>query len=309
MALFFFSVAPHAFADGFVPLAPIPGLTQGVAADSAGLAAFFNNLYKYLIGLASILAVLMITWEGLRIATNQDNVSIITDSKGKIYNAIFGLVLVLSPALVFSIINPSILNLSVNLPPLDTRSGIPAGSNAVTSTTTVDAATGCTVTGTLLQKAVCPSTDISSAMRLAQQFVSNCDGYGAVLPITRLEESCQIVNGQRTCMTTAPAVCQKKLVGTYVTIDLAGTFAVAKLKPIGDNAASLTSFAAACVQDKGVVCGSKSFFSIDCPSNLSIVLQPGQSGRCYSIESISCGNGGGGGGGYCPAGSIVNLSP
>ncbi|HCR52458.1 TPA: hypothetical protein DIV48_02295 [Candidatus Kaiserbacteria bacterium] len=125
VTLFFFGVAPHAFADGFIPLAPIPGLTQGVTADSAGLAAFFNNLYKYLIGLAAVLAVLMIVWEGLRIATNQDNVSILTDSKGKIYNAIFGLVLVLSPALVFSIINPSILNLSVNLPPLDTRSGSP----------------------------------------------------------------------------------------------------------------------------------------------------------------------------------------
>src|SRR3989344_8923790 len=108
--------APHVFAQsGFVPLAPIPDLTKGVTADQAGLANFFNNLYKYAIGLAAVLAAIMIIWGGLEIAVNKENVSKITDAKGKIYNAIFGLVLVLSPVLVFSIINPSILNLSLNL--------------------------------------------------------------------------------------------------------------------------------------------------------------------------------------------------
>lgn len=125
-ALVFFGLVGHAAAQGFVPLAPIPGLTDPGTADSVArsqnLAVFFNNLYKYLIGLAAVLAIIMIIWDGLRIATNQDNVSIITDSKGRIYNAIFGLVLVLSPVLVFSIINPSILNLSINLKPLNMTS-------------------------------------------------------------------------------------------------------------------------------------------------------------------------------------------
>src|SRR3989344_4772213 len=85
----FLGLAPHVFAEGFVPLAPIPGLTQGVTADTAGLANFFNNLYKYIIGLAAVLAVIQIIWGGLEIAINKDNVSKITDSKGKIYNAIF----------------------------------------------------------------------------------------------------------------------------------------------------------------------------------------------------------------------------
>ena len=115
----FIGLVPHAFAQGFVPLAPIPGLTQGVTAGSAGLAGFFNNLYKYLIGLAAVLAIIQIIWSGIRIATNQDNVSTITDAKGHITQAIFGLVLVLSPVLVFSIINPSILNLSLSLKPID----------------------------------------------------------------------------------------------------------------------------------------------------------------------------------------------
>lgn len=131
VALIFFGLAPHAFAEGFVPLAPIPGLTESVTADTEGLAKFFNNLYKYLIGIASALAVIMITWGGLRIATNKDNVSVIMDSKGTIINAILGLILVLSPVLVFTIINPSILNLSINLDPLDTRTTVTPSNSTV----------------------------------------------------------------------------------------------------------------------------------------------------------------------------------
>jgi len=114
-------LVPHVFAHGFVPPAGIPGLTEGTTANSSGLAAFFNNLYKYLIGLAAALAVIEIIWGGLEIST-QDSVSKQSAGKERITQAIFGLVLVLSPVLVFSIINPSILNLSLNLPPLDTKS-------------------------------------------------------------------------------------------------------------------------------------------------------------------------------------------
>jgi len=115
-------LTPHVFAQGFVPLAGIPGLTEGVNTTSSGLPVFFNNLYKYLIGLAAALAVIMIIWGGLEIST-QDSVSKKSDGKERIKQALFGLVLVLSPVLVFSIINPSILNLSLNLPELDTKSG------------------------------------------------------------------------------------------------------------------------------------------------------------------------------------------
>lgn len=124
--LAFIGFAPHVFAQGFTALAPIPGLTDAqsttAVVNSGDLASFFNNLYKYLIGLAATLAVIEIIWAGLDIAYfHKDAVSAITNDKGRIYNAIFGLILVLSPVLVFSIINPSILNLSLNLPKLDTK--------------------------------------------------------------------------------------------------------------------------------------------------------------------------------------------
>lgn len=106
--------------QGFTALAPIPGLTDTSATSVVNantLANFFNNLYKYLIGLAAILAVIEIIWGGLQIST-QDSVSKQGEGRERITQAVLGLVLVLSPVLVFSIINPSILNLSLSLPEL-----------------------------------------------------------------------------------------------------------------------------------------------------------------------------------------------
>ncbi|MHB8710297.1 MAG: pilin [Minisyncoccota bacterium] len=175
--LFFCALIPHVFAtQDFVPLAGIPGLTQGATADTVGLANFFNNLYKYLIGVAAILAVIMIIWGGLEIST-QDSISKKGAGKEKIYNAIFGLVLVLSPALIFSIINPSILNLSLNLPPLKTAQYSGAlGSGGVTQNT-IDQTSGCSVSGTagILQIATCSSSDAKNTWA---QTCAGALGYG-----------------------------------------------------------------------------------------------------------------------------------
>ena len=116
-----FLSAPLAYAadKGFTALAPIPGLTDTAITSSSGFAAFFDKLYIYLIGAAVILAIIMIIWGGLEYST-QDSISKKSDGKSKIYNAFFGLVLVLSPVLVFTIINPQILNLNVNFPKLET---------------------------------------------------------------------------------------------------------------------------------------------------------------------------------------------
>ena len=165
-ALLFFGFAPHVLADGFVALAPIPGLTQGITANTAGLAQFFNNLYRFAIGMAAVLAIIQIIWGGIEIAVNKDNVSKIIDSKGRILQAILGLVLVLSPVLVFSIINPSILNLSINLRELDTRTAFQAGTNGtgtggVGTSVATDPSSLCNVNGIsgILQIAVCPSSE------------------------------------------------------------------------------------------------------------------------------------------------------
>jgi hypothetical protein len=131
LILFFLAIPlTHAVAQGssgFVPLAPIPGLTDTQTVGSVigpdSLAKFFNNLYKYLVGIAATLAVIEIIWGGLLYST-QDSVGNKEEGKEKIRMAIFGLILVLSPVLVFSIINPSILNLSLNLTKIDLPAGV-----------------------------------------------------------------------------------------------------------------------------------------------------------------------------------------
>lgn len=146
--------APPPTQSGFVPLAPIPGLTEGGAAEANGFADFFNNVYKYLIGLAAAFAVIEIIWGGLEIST-KDSVSKQSDGRNRITQAIFGLILVLSPVLVFSIINPSILNLSISIPPLDVIAPPPLRPNEEVE----DEETGCVVSGIrgILQIATCPS--------------------------------------------------------------------------------------------------------------------------------------------------------
>jgi hypothetical protein len=180
----FLGIVPHVSAatQGFTALAPIPGLTDQsmtsvVSANT--LATFLNNLYKYLIGLAAILAVIQIIWAGLDMALwHKDAVAEITSDKGKIKNAIFGLVLVLSPALVFTIINPSILNLSLNLPALATSTSATNGSGGSgTGTnqpyTPPSVTTNCSAQGTagILQEAYCPTQNDATLW-----LKNNCNG-------------------------------------------------------------------------------------------------------------------------------------
>lgn len=166
---------------GFVPLVEVPGLTTGDIAQQQGLADFFNNLYKYLIGLAAVLAVIMIIWGGLEIST-QDSISSHSEGKNRIYQAIIGLVLVLSPVIVFSIINPSILQLSLNLEELDTAPApyTPSTGTTPTGTSTVNSITaGGLSTGTSLYS--CSGSDCSGA-----QSRCSSDAPGGWIPSTRI---------------------------------------------------------------------------------------------------------------------------
>ena len=285
-SLIFFGLAPHVFAQGFVPLAGIPGLTEGATADTAGLANFFNNLYKYLIGVAAILAVIMIIWGGLEIST-QDSVSKKGAGKEKIYNAIFGLVLVLSPVLVFSIINPSILNLSLNLPPLDTAPGIAGrGGGTVTQTPATPDANGCSITGTLLKTASCPTQSA------AQQFVVSC-------ALTGRLSACSVENADGTSgCTTYTATCGAAA-GPYVFIDVSSAYIPSigspllnsSYQPLVTSASSMTNgadvmnFVATCSRDEGCVSISPSISTIPCTYTTP---QPtSQNNKCYS-NKVSC---------------------
>lgn len=112
LSLILLPAAAHA-AD-FVPLTSLPGLDNLSTAGTGSLADFFNQLYRLCIGAAAVIAVFQIIRAGF--ASVMQEGSVIEKSKVRemITSAIFGLVLVLSPAIVFGIIDPRILNLSLD---------------------------------------------------------------------------------------------------------------------------------------------------------------------------------------------------
>lgn len=89
-------------------LTNIPELTSEGSANN--LPDFLQNLYRYGIGIAAILAVVMITYGGFQYMMSEVP-GARTAKRQQIVQAIFGLILVLLPFIVFSIINPQILNL------------------------------------------------------------------------------------------------------------------------------------------------------------------------------------------------------
>jgi hypothetical protein len=275
----------------YVPLAKIPGLTD-IQPTKGGLASFFNNLYKYAIGLAAVLAVIMIIWGGLEYST-QDSISKKSDGKERIQEAILGLILVLSPALVFSIINPGILNLSINLQELDTRSGNVIGGNGGGTTQTTQPTTtqnGCSVTGTLFKKASCSTADA------AKTFAASCTtGVGTVLP-------CQTENSAGCADRVYFATCDSSRTKStpYVFLDTSYTYnpviVFSSLRPLAatpnnpTNGADALRYAATCIQDGGVVCHTgttvgTSFTGGNC--TYSSVQPTSQTNKCYSL-SLSC---------------------
>ncbi len=96
---------------GFVPLTSIPGIES--AGNAATLPDFLNNVYKLSIGLAAVLAVLQIIRAGI-MYMGGDSITEKKEARSLITLAIGGLVLVLSPVIVFSIINPKILDLKID---------------------------------------------------------------------------------------------------------------------------------------------------------------------------------------------------
>jgi hypothetical protein len=100
------------FAEGFVPLTSIPALQEvGNASDLSG---FLNGLYRICIGLAATLAILQLVRAGI-MYMGGDSVTDKGEARNLILMSLFGLLLVLSPVIVFGIINPNILSLEIDV--------------------------------------------------------------------------------------------------------------------------------------------------------------------------------------------------
>lgn len=113
----------------FVPLTGLPGV-QSVS-QSNSISNFLNSLYRICIGLAAVLAVIQITRAGI-VYMLQDSVTEKKDAKHLIQMSLFGLLLVLSPTIVFGIIDPRILSLDINAEGLKFKAAAPIGTNTQT---------------------------------------------------------------------------------------------------------------------------------------------------------------------------------
>jgi hypothetical protein len=133
--------AAHAFAEtaagaNFTTLTSIPALKEAtLGAD--GLAKLFDGIYKICIGVAATAAVFQIMFEGLKYMGG-DSVSETKEARKKIAMAVFGIVVVLSPIVVFNLINPKILQFNIGLSDLGSKSMQNAVQTAPVAPTTQD---------------------------------------------------------------------------------------------------------------------------------------------------------------------------
>ena len=109
----------------YIPLTTIPGLTEGCQTSEANgystanctpanPVALIKNIYGISIGIAAVLAVVMIIWAGVEYATTEA-ITGKSDAKEKWKGALIGLGLLLSSYLILRTINIELVNIDLGL--------------------------------------------------------------------------------------------------------------------------------------------------------------------------------------------------
>jgi uncharacterized membrane protein YgcG len=98
----------------FVPLEPCSPLTPYENDTSSNLPTLFQAIYRICVGIAVVLTILQLTRAGI-MYMGGDSITNKEQAKHLIQVSLLGLLLVLSPVIVFTLINPDILNFSLNL--------------------------------------------------------------------------------------------------------------------------------------------------------------------------------------------------
>jgi hypothetical protein len=96
--------------DGFVPLQPIKGFIE--SGQENNLPGFLNNAFRIGIGVAGILAVIVIIIGGFEYMTS-DVPGAKADGKNRITGAILGIAIILLSYVILGIINPDILTFRI----------------------------------------------------------------------------------------------------------------------------------------------------------------------------------------------------
>ena len=169
--LFAFFLPVFAFAaDGFVPLAAIPGLDNTDAYKD--LPTYLNSVFNFVISIAAILAVIMIIYHGIQYMV-QEAVPEHKDAIVGIRNAVLGLVLLLLSWIILFVINPDILNLkalesSLSKAPTPAQTSLPRTDRAAPNSNATDVVTP----GTLTTGAQTPSPSTETVTQNGSPVIS-----------------------------------------------------------------------------------------------------------------------------------------
>ncbi len=115
LILFTLSQATAWAADGNCHTLEVP---LGTFTQACGPAEYLTKIYTISVGLAVVLAVVMIVYAGIIYATSGDNASKQKEARSQITQAILGLAILLASYLILRTVNPDLTNLGKweNLP-------------------------------------------------------------------------------------------------------------------------------------------------------------------------------------------------
>ncbi|MHB1118274.1 MAG: pilin [Minisyncoccota bacterium] len=123
-----------ASAQTYTPLAPLPGTYTGTeAAPTTNLSLYLTGAIKLLVAISGALAVIILIIGGTQYVAAGISPSAKDDAKERIWNAIIGLILVLTSYLILNSIDPRLVEFNLTLPPVG---GMPTSPTAITATPT-----------------------------------------------------------------------------------------------------------------------------------------------------------------------------
>lgn len=122
LAAAFWTAAVLAQETDYTLIEPLPGMHGGELITNIptgeGVNVYFSWAFKFMIGLAGILAVLMLTFAGLTYITARESASQVEKAKSRIWSAIGGLVLIISAWVILNTINPDIIKKGFSVDPI-----------------------------------------------------------------------------------------------------------------------------------------------------------------------------------------------
>lgn len=174
---------------GYIPLEPLPGLTENDLKD-LDFAHFVQNIFKLLLTAGALFAVILLVFGGISYMVSRGSMEM-GEAKRRIMAAFWGMVILLGAWLMLYTINPALLNLNLNItgnPSANTGAQNTQNTNAtqVTPTTQTTASNAQQTFSTddviLMQPSLCAGH--SSNCKLLHQYLSNIDD-GASADIIR----------------------------------------------------------------------------------------------------------------------------